>query len=823
MTNTELLDFRFVNRTEERKKANEYISDNKNFILAVFGKSRAGKNFFIDELEKENPNTHFLFFNFNEVQGKNPLKYIADILYNNNNNKFTQFIKNNYKKILKTTNNIVEQILTINANADIVKLFCCLSDINCQFLDNDNYQDSSVGVISKYLKELFKCEDSIVVFKNLTSCDNYYINYIFQILKTTQSFQNTRVRFIISLDEDIFNVNDKISSQLSKIAYIPIKIKKFEDSKYFLEILSNIFNITDKNFDYLEHLFNICDGYPGQLNKILSSLYNDSYELFESNTSIEFNEEAIETVINSQEKLPKLNEYEIVILTVVLLVEYNFTVEQLIDITDFIYNKMLIFDSKNDITKFLRELMYNKKLIYINTIENIPVIKFNELYDKKYVSKICESNPYFKISSKYIYEYIKNNENIFKIDKNSFYSNISYFSWVSNSPDRVETNFNSGLYFYEINEFSMAENIFLRIYESYNDLTPLQLLKIAICFYEFGNYDCAFKTIKNKKMDSLSNNYEFMITKIRVLNINMEKREAVNQIDFALRNDKFNNHKYELLDMKQRILSNIKEKRNDAKIIFDELYKNFENRKMEYSNFLISSMEYYRGEKVQKSFDILIKQYEDTHNQIMLAETLTNKGFDLFWQGKIDDAEIEFNESIVLLESLRIHEISYTLNNLANCFMMKGDYENAINTLKKALYFNESKYVDITVKNNLMICYAIIDDSLYEKYFFELEKYLEQNKDAELDISILLKVKYSLGFVQDYYSNQNTALNNNGNYTDEAISIANAYEQNTLPYLWFKDWKDEIDEDIERRLVGNYYNDFKNYRFEPWLLTITHD
>ena len=123
MTNTELLDFRFVNRTEERKKANEYISDNKNFILAVFGKSRAGKNFFIDELEKENPNTHFLFFNFNEVQGKNPLKYIADILYNNNNNKFTQFIKNNYKKILKTTNNIVEQILTINANADIVKLF----------------------------------------------------------------------------------------------------------------------------------------------------------------------------------------------------------------------------------------------------------------------------------------------------------------------------------------------------------------------------------------------------------------------------------------------------------------------------------------------------------------------------------------------------------------------------------------------------------------------------------------------------------------------------------------------------------------------------
>ena len=166
MTNTELLDFRFVDRTKERTLANEYISNNDNFILAVIGKNNAGKNFFINQLEKENKDIHFLIFDFEDTQDKNPLKYIADILYKNNNNKFTQFIKNNYKEVLKVTNTAVAHFLTINAASEIVKLISCLSDVTCQFADTFDYQDSSIGVISKYLKEIFKYENTIIVFKN---------------------------------------------------------------------------------------------------------------------------------------------------------------------------------------------------------------------------------------------------------------------------------------------------------------------------------------------------------------------------------------------------------------------------------------------------------------------------------------------------------------------------------------------------------------------------------------------------------------------------------------------------------------------------------
>ena len=76
MTNTELLNFHFVDRTDERKLANDYISGSNNFILLVYGKSHAGKNFFIDKLEDENEKIFFLIFDFEQTKRKNALKYI---------------------------------------------------------------------------------------------------------------------------------------------------------------------------------------------------------------------------------------------------------------------------------------------------------------------------------------------------------------------------------------------------------------------------------------------------------------------------------------------------------------------------------------------------------------------------------------------------------------------------------------------------------------------------------------------------------------------------------------------------------------------------
>ena len=50
----------------------------------------------------------------------------------------------------------------------------------------------------------------------------------------------------------------------------------------------------------------------------------------------------------------------------------------------------------------------------------------------------------------------------------------------------------------------MAENIFLRIYKYYDNLSSEQLFKICKCFYEFGNYGCALEIVENDKANLLS-------------------------------------------------------------------------------------------------------------------------------------------------------------------------------------------------------------------------------------------------------------------------------------------------------------------------------
>ena len=107
--------------------------------------------------------------------------------------------------------------------------------------------------------------------------------------------------------------------------------------------------------------------------------------------------------------------------------------------------------------------------------------------------------------------------------------------------------------------------------------------------------------------------------------------------------------------------------------------------------------------------------------------------------------------------------------------------------------------------------------------FSELKQYIKDNEDNEdnnIDISILLKVKYALGFIQEFC---NKEITESENFCEEAINEANRYEPTTLPFLWLKDWREDVEIDILQKLDKNEYLEFYNYRFEPWLLTITHD
>ena len=124
MTNKELSNFKFVNRTTARKTANTYLHNNQKSILAVFGKNKVGKDYFIDQLEKENKRLTFISFDFKDIY-INPIKYILETLYKRNNNEFMLFVKKNYKKIINNSTTIIDLI----CKTDFSKIFNCLNDV----------------------------------------------------------------------------------------------------------------------------------------------------------------------------------------------------------------------------------------------------------------------------------------------------------------------------------------------------------------------------------------------------------------------------------------------------------------------------------------------------------------------------------------------------------------------------------------------------------------------------------------------------------------------------------------------------------------------
>lgn len=830
MTNLEFLNFNFVDRESERESANAFLkSQNDVRVLNVIGEKNAGKNFFIDEVIKENSSKTFLTIDLENLNQASPYGELIEKLETVRNGEFFQNIKKNYSKVLKTSTKGVSAILDICPDLSVVKILNCMLDTGVLFLNNscDN-QESPVKMVCKYFKEISKYEELVIVVKNLTSCEDMYIDPFLEIILSTVEDLDVDIKFVLSVDKSKLNNNDKIHDFLYyKISFIPIKIEHFTDPELFFKMLFGIFNFTAEDKNSIDHVFNICNGYPGELKRLLSNAYFEYPDIvYRELGKLEWDDKIITKSINKKQVPSFKNKIDKIVFLSVLFLEIELTSDFLINISKYICKKLFISVIENrDIENSISSLIHEYGLLEMNFSDTgNRIISAGDNKDLYY--ETFQNDNILPLFSKCFCDLLLKEENQkFLISKNDkYYTQLAWHTYKSRYNHWEELNLNIGKYFYKKNQISVAYQIFVRIEKYWNKLSLDDKFVVSSCFYAIGNYQLAYKIIYNIDIEQC--NYEQLILKSKILNINMDKIGAVQLLKNMLNKVEFKSNRYEIIDMMQRFLSNIEAKRDEAKLLFDGLLEQFKKGKTEnYTNFLISSMEYYRGDIVQNNFKFLEKEYLKTNNKLMLTELWVNEGFDLFWQGKIDEAEKKFKESITNFESMRIHELSYVLNNLANCLMMKGDFSEAISSLRRGLTFNKSKYAEIVLKTHLMICYAIKNNKEYLPLFIELEKYITKNDSAQLDISIYLKVNYSLGVVQELCGNnaKDILYKHNVNYIDNAIQIANSHNHKTLPYLWFKDWNEDVDNDITRRIDHEAYFDFYEFRFEPWLMTITHD
>ncbi len=822
MTNMDLFDFNFVDRTIERDETREFImatEEKRTPVLWISGEKNVGKSFFIENLLKDNNIVNYLYINLDKDNQSlsNSLMLFLNAI---DTERLYHYISDHYVNVItlaaKTTAFIVKTISGI----DFSDILALISDGNTLFEKKNGVKLDASNLLFEYILEYYKSIPYIII-DQFSSCDESALLIIGNII--IKLIEKTPMRFVLITDSKEFHDYSNLKTLIiQKLSHDRIVIKPMTDYKLFAEILSDIFDFSNIENDVLKYIFNFCDGYPGRLKNLIESLYLNNNIIINNETDrAELRTDNIINLLDdgTYDNLRFDNFLKELIFDIVIISKWTLRNKELINLTSYICQKMFFFSVTNEnIICTLREMVSNKLLCDYYKNDEL-CIGISSDFNYSHLFSIVSGDTKFSQICKYIYEYFE--ENSWPIENSE--KNKAWYSWKASIPNWAEINYTVGESFYLKGDFLSSCDIFLRLQNNFNELSIYQQFIIAKTFYFCGKYTNAFKTLSNNiKMPINSYDYnnlglEYCLLYAKCLDMIMHKNDAVMFLNMILEYvDENSDDMYSILELKHRILAIIKDGRKESKEIYDLLRKKVKKDSEIYDGLRLTSMEYYRGDLVQNDFKELIEKYHQT-NLVLEGECYTNKGFDLFWQGKIEAAKESLLKGLEILENVRIHEISYVLNNLANCYMIEGDFDSAIANLRRASAFNQSPYVDIVIKTNLMVCYAIKNHKSYQKLFKELVKVFDTKEP--IDISIVLKVTYALEFVCEVTEYGAAIIDG----CPKAIDLANDYEKTVLPYLWFQNWRDDVEADVCHRLPKQQYNIFHSYRFEPWLVTITHD
>ncbi len=607
-------------------------------------------------------------------------------------------------------------------------------------------------------------------------------------------------------------------------------MKPFDDCQYFNDILIAKFNLATTTPHTLKQIFEFCQGYPERLKTFIHIVYSKGGIIFsEQSDRADFNNKIVEEVIytNCNEYIVKEMPYiQQFILFIIVEFQKTLSLEMIMDLVNYlnIRNKFIIISfSDQDIVSAILKLKQDGILtIYHNSDEYFIKLE----HDLKYYSFRTQfsKDPMMPKINGLFFEYIIENRDLFLkqgFSERDIAELLAWHSYYGKVTNWLNYNLEFGNMLYQTRDYKFASEIFCRLSEHWHIFENKQKLIIGNCLFQTGSYFSAKNILESATQVEKEQAYEFYLLLTQVDNLLFNKETAVKTIDNKLLSHCENDYqKLTVLNLKQRILSNVKDKRHEAKKIFDEIKENaspvIQNTAV-YGQFLMGTIEFYRGNVAEKDLKKAEKIALNTNSQYLLATLCTNKGFHEFWQGNIGLAKQNFKESQNRLTSIRMHETAYPLNNLSVCYMMEGKIEEAIKCLQMGLLLNRSKYVEITLKTLLMSCYAIQKN---DSCFSLMEELIDLLNDTQItDISIHIKIIYSVGFLYKCYGD----IGQYDKYREKAINISSKYPSNALPFIWFENYNADIENYICKNVDAEKYSFFHDFRFEPWLVTLNHD
>ena len=837
MLSTDIFEFEFVDRIDERKIIDDFLINNYHVALWLHGERGIGKSFLLKQhiITKENFLNIYVNIEGNNISSESYLKEFIICLNNVANLKFMNYLCSNYEIITAIGQKIFDKALnTMNLeNSGLEELGCLVTNF---FVSRQGEKENILLVLKKYIfKILDKYNKIVFIFDNFSQCDSVSLDILVSLIH--ELLPQEEMRFILcSTDSDLEDRSD-IKETLLKVPNNYVPLKPFREKNLFARMLENVLELNTSNMKLLSQAFELCRGIPQLFKEFLLNLYSLDGIIIE-----EYRARFVPTIF--QQLLMKSEiSFDIdlfcrnsktykILLSVVTIWGEPISYKVLFEFLHYLSyaEPNTIIDEKLNLA--LQEL---EELQILNKIYPKQLISYQDcIFQFKHDSLRIAMNEYFKNDSFIeflhlsIYEYLRTLENI-ENDcywKQHYNSLLAYHSFAARIDKWIEFNYKYGYSFFNNQMYNEAERIFSRLETEVVSLSGTQLLNIGITLFYCGNYPKANNILSNiqiqKLIDDLSieQKIKMYLFRARAESCMLNSGEALKQIEEAKKLNTTDESLRLLLSGAEQSILFLSSEPNSfqqAKEIFDKLTKeDIDNSKM--ALIYQSAMDYYEGEEaltfLNKGLNIA-KKYSD---EVTKAKILNNIGFENLRCSKYTEARKFFNDSIKSLKNFQPHEQVYPYSNLAVLEMIEGNWEQALDNIIEALFWNKSEYASLVLKTNRMLCYYFTNNSEWEKLYKELIKHI--NYGYSIDNKIYKKISINLALIAFKNNNINDALNILEKCQSHLIS-----EWNHGKYRFFKLYQQITNKEVQ--LIeppdAKQIQYYCTIEFEPWLINFSHD
>ena len=830
MLNTDFFDFEFVDRKTER----DIIYDFSDFSIAqiskktlwIKGKHGVGKTFLLNNVYNKLINRNkYVVYTTVEKNNIQPGVYLKNLLLQTEKvsgfNIF-QFINKHYKEIIRFGPEIIKIVLDSRGLDDhgIVDLLAELSGV---LISKNNDEDSYIEAIQKYIeKSIGKKGEGLFIFDNFSLCDEVSAEKIIQLIHIMNSF--SKIRFIIcTTEEDICSRNDIKEALSVRIPTFPLVISEFKEESLFARMVEKCIDLNSENLGLIRDAFHICKGYPQKYKAFLINLYSEQGIVFENDQKASFIRDIFKEILARESTSIDINSLtyqQQYILKIIFLWNDTITFEVL--------KEFLLYEFNiSPYNTFTQEAFLDA----VRSLMEIDILHENYIGERSLglkhdtISYTCQVYFSNEIENKYehfnIYSFLRQTEN-----NNDYYTKhveslLAYHSFQANTDDWIEINFKYAKKLYMQGNYREAGIIGDRFVKNITSLSFKKAFMLAQIEFVNGQYDYVV-SILEKYISDLSQNkeyqVEFYLLLAKAYTCKLEIEKALDIINYASDlNSVTLEDELKIRGKKQSILFVSPKGFMSAKKEFDNLTKKYHNIELpEMIQIYASAMDYYEGsvaiEYLEKGYSIAILN----NDKLSEGKLLNNIAFEKLRLSEYDVAEKKYTECIELIKNIQPHEQSYPLNNLAVIHMIREDWENALDYIIEAIFWNRSYYVMNVLQVNRMLCYYHTENQKWKEVFKQLKEFVNSKKaiDDKIYKKILINLAY-ISLLERKY--------------DEAISFLDMYkpysqmewQQGLYRYKYLEAQAKGIE--INLPSIDKYQDYYCKINFEPWLVNFTHD